>query len=115
MIESGFGAGRVGLFFVANGKLLAYTCTLAEGERYGDFINHPESHDGLWRRLYCAQYGVDYDWFSRGRIVYNRAADTYLLYHDACIVDAAAALSRLYAMLLDEHYQCQRCNQHYVI
>ena len=112
--------GHVGLFFLANGKLLLHTCTLSDGEAYGNFINYPESHDTVWQREYARHYGVDFDYFPRGRIIFNRAKSMYLLYHDPCITDEANTLCERYPMGkcvtgLDEHYQCHMCNEDYVI
>jgi hypothetical protein len=110
----------VGLFFVANGTLLLHKCAISEAEPYGDFLNYPESHDKVWRREHYKQYRVDFDYFPRGRIVYNRVAGTYSLYHDACITDMAESLVELYprgkcTAALDEHYQCHICNPDYVM
>lgn len=111
--------GKVGLFFVADGRLLLHTCTLDNAERYGDFVNYPESHDEVWQREYAAKFGVDFDYYPRGRIVYNRTAEVYRLYHDPCVADTAELLRRLYpegkcTAALDEHYQCRNCNPDYV-
>ena len=112
--------GVIGLFFVVNGKLLLHTCHLDDGEPYGDFINYPESHDAIWQRKYAHSYGVDFDYFPRGRIIYNRIENVYLLYHDPCVASEAEYLHGRYLqgiciIELDEHYQCHKCNKHYVI
>jgi hypothetical protein len=111
--------GRVGIFWVARGALLLHTAALPEAEPYGDFLNYPVAHNDLWRDMYAARYRVDFDYFPRGRIVYNKAKDVYLLYHDACVRRDAEALRRRFpdgkcAAALDEHYQCRRCNGSYV-
>ena len=111
---------RIGLFFVMNGKLLLHTCPLADGELYGDFINYLESHDAVWRRVYYRKYRVDFDYFPRGRIIFNRATKLYLLYHDPCIANEAEALRGRFpegkcVIGLDEHYQCHKCNRGYVV
>jgi len=35
---------RVGIFWLANGKLLIDSTPLDEAERYGDFVTHPRGH-----------------------------------------------------------------------
>ena len=111
--------GRVGLFFVVNGLLLLHTCTFEEAESNGDFLNYPDSHDNIWQNNYTHIYQVDFDYCPRGRIVYNRVKNHYLLYHDNCIADDAESLQRRYpdgkcTLMLDEHYQCRKCNENYV-
>ena len=76
--------GFVGLFFVTSDGLLLHTCTIENGEPYGDFVNYPESHDAVWQREYLRKYHVDYDFFPRGRIIFNRVTDVYKLFYDLC-------------------------------
>ena len=107
------------LFFVADGKLLFYTCSVEQGETGGDFVNYPYSHDAVWAAKHFAAYQVDYDYYPRGRVVYRKSDDTYLVYHDVCIADVAQRISALYrgkstCLQLDEHYQCHSCNPHYL-
>lgn len=111
--------GQIGLFFVAKDKLLLHTCLLDEGEPYGDFINYPDSHDAVWQREYHRKYCVDFDYFPRGRMIYNRMTGVYLLYHDPCAAAEAEALRGRYpdgkcVVAFDEHYQCHRCNSGYI-
>jgi len=110
---------HIGLFFMVNGKLLLHTCTLSDGEVYGDFINYPESHYTIWQCEYAHIYGVDFDFFPRGRVIFNRVKNIYLLYHDLCIATEADALRERYPVGkcvtgLDEHYKCHMCNENYV-
>ena len=111
---------HVGLYFVVKGELLLHACTLAEGEHYGDFINFPESHDDVWRQRYYRKYRVDFDYFPRGRIIYNSVENRYLIYYDKCIRAEAEALAARYpegkcTIGLDEHYRCRKCSRGYVI
>jgi hypothetical protein len=112
--------GQVGLFFVVGGVLLMHSCPIEDIEPYVKFINYPESHDEVWQREYAMKFGVDFDYFPRGRIVYNIRTEKYLLYHDPCISDIAESLRKLYPegtciTALDEHYQCHSCNPDYVV
>ena len=111
--------GWVGIFFAAKDELLLHTCPVEEGEPYGDFVNFPESHDTVWQREYARKYGVDFDYFPRGRIIYNKNADTYKLFYDSCArLEANDLLSRYQQgqceVYLDEHYQCYKCNKEYI-
>lgn len=108
------------LFFYVDGELLFHGCALGEGEAYGDFINYPKSHSEVWEKNYEKRYGVDFDYYPRGRIVYRKSDDTYLLYYDACIENEIGELIDKYEgerviSSLDEHYQCHLCNKGYVI
>jgi hypothetical protein len=110
--------GRVGLFFVAD-TLLLYVCALEQAETYGDFLIFPGSHAELWEREHQSSYGVDYDFYPRGRFAFNTKRGVYLLYHDRCIARAAKELRGRFPegtcrLALDEHYQCAACNPRYV-
>lgn len=111
-------AGRVGLFFVVEGRVLLYACPLSKAGRYGDFLNYPHSHDDIWEAKQRAQYRVDFDYYPRGRIVYDQVNDRYTIYHDRCCQKAAQLIGSHYAPAnitysLDEHYQCRKCNPAY--
>jgi len=110
--------GRVGLFFVVDGQILLYSCPLDEAVRYGEFLDYPFSHDAVWRRALRGKYGVDFDYYPRGRIIYNMPAHRYTVYHDRCCQLAARLIVRDYPKGIadsahDEHYQCHRCNPRY--
>ena len=111
--------GFVGLFFVASDGLLLHTYPIENGERYGDFVNYPESHDAVWQREYLHKYHVDYDFFPRGRIIFNRVTNVYKLFYDSCADAETNELSMRYPegryeLHLDEHYQCHKCNRPYI-
>lgn len=94
-------------------------CKNEEAEKYGDFLNYPESHMEVWEKNYAKKYGVDFDFFPRGRVVYNLKEDCYYIYHDRCITDISEIL-KLYdgvrfKVCKDFHYQCYKCNKQYVV
>ena len=113
--------GYVGLFFVVNDALLLHKCTLAEAERNGDFLNHNESHYFVWQQDYARKYRVDFDYFPRGRVIYNSRDKRFIVYVDRCLgnveverVLAAFELVRNNSeVAFDEHYQCHLCNKDY--
>ena len=111
-------AGKVGLFFWVNGKLLLHACTLMEAQPYGSFLNYPYSHDAIWRKHYQQTCYVDFDYWPRGRIIYNPATQTYSLLYDICMMDVAREMAKAFGhakvlMMRDEHYQCHECNMFY--
>lgn len=110
--------GQVGLFFTVGRQILIYACPLARAGRYGDFLNYPLSHDAVWEKTLRLRYNVDFDYYPRGRIVYNVPNDRYTIYHDRCCEKAARLIGGRYpyakvAYALDEHYQCRSCNPLY--
>ena len=108
------------LFFFVRGELLFHSCFLENGEKYGDFINYPRSHFDVWDELYYGKYHVDFDYFPRGRVVYRKTDDTYLIYYDKCLEQFASLVTDKYLGAkietgYDEHYQCHKCNKEYVL
>ena len=110
--------GQVGIFFLARGKLLLHTCTFDEASSYGDFLNYPFSHDDVWTKHYQARYKVDFDYWPRGRIIYNTKTGAYTVFYDRCMEDsvfiiAQSLKSQNISLRQDEHYQCHTCNPYY--
>ena len=108
------------LFFYIHGQFVLHGCSLEEAEHYGDFLIYPESHFEVWEKNYAKKYGVDFDFFPRGRVAYRKIDQTYLLYYDRCIGENIHTLIDAHyenGVLLgyDEHYQCHKCNRNYVV
>lgn len=107
-------------FYIPNQKnFLIHKCENNEAEKYGDFLNYPDSHMEIWDKYYYKKYKVDFDYYPRGRVVYNLKEDTYYIYHDKCIKDLNKILEyykcEKYKVLTDFHYQCSSCNKNYII
>lgn len=114
------GKDRVCLFFYVQGEFFIHGCSLEEAENYGDFLVYPDSHFEIWDKFYYEKYGVDFDFFPRGRIAYNKREKKFILYYDACIDEAidkfvGANYEELPLVEHDEHYQCYKCNKSYVL
>lgn len=110
----------VGLFFVVNNKLLLHSCSLEKAEKYGDFLNFPESHMQIWDKFYYNKYKVDFDYFPRGRIIYNIKENTYYIYYDKCLENSIREMNLIkqnenVKYLRDIHYKCSKCNKNYLI
>ena len=110
---------HVCLFFYVHRKFLIHGCELEDAERYGDFLIYPESHFDIWEKYYSKQYGVDFDFFPRGRVAYRRGDNTFLLYYDRCIGENIHMLVSTYdgkiSLGYDEHYRCHKCNPSYIV
>ena len=109
----------VNIFFKVNNEFLIHKCENGQADKYGDFLYFPKSHMEIWDEFYYDKYHVDFDFFPRGRVVYNLKEDCYYIYHDKCITDLSEILNDYengkYKICTDYHYQCHKCNQDYVI
>lgn len=109
----------VNIFFKVNNEFLIHKSENGQADKYGDFLNYPKSHMEIWDEFYYDKYHVDFDFFPRGRVVYNLKEDCYYIYHDKCITDLSEILNDYengkYKICTDYHYQCHKCNQDYVI
>lgn len=109
----------VNIFFKVNNKFLIHKCENEQSDKYGDFFNYPKSHMEIWEEYYYEKYHVDFDFFPRGRVVYNLKEDCYYIYSDRCITDLSKILKdyedKKYKVCTDYHYQCYKCNKNYII
>lgn len=120
MMKSGTGNIDVCLFFYVHGEFLIHGCTLEEAEDYGDFLIYPEGHADIWDQEYFEKYRVDYDFFPRGRVAYQKSDQSFQVLYDRCIGDDIHILIDSFypegvELGCDEHYQCYKCNQNYCI
>ncbi|MGN0169145.1 MAG: hypothetical protein ACI39H_00090 [Lachnospiraceae bacterium] len=123
-IDENQNRGNVGLFFFIHGNFVFAGCSLSEAEQYGDFLVYSESHYHVWEKYMRLKYKenemeVDYDFFPRGRVVYNKAEDLFIIYYDRCVEDNINRITRAYSDYhyiteRDEHYCCHKCNKNYV-
>lgn len=106
------------LFFYVDNKFLIHKCDNNEAEKFGNFLNYPESHMDIWNKYYENKYFVDFDYYPRGRVVYNIEENIYYIYHDKCIKDLSEIIKLIenenYKVLKDYHYQCHKCNKFYI-
>ncbi len=109
------------LYFYVNGKFLVHGCSLEQAENYGDCLTYPESHFNIWIKNYEDKYGVEFDWFPRGRVVYRKSTDTFEILYDKCISEQIGEFAKEYydndknvIFNLDDHYVCHMCNPDYI-
>lgn len=103
-----------------NGQFLIHGCDLADAENYGDFLIYPSSHFEVWEKHYAKRYPVDFDFFSRGRVAYNKNTQVFQILYDRCIDSEVRSFAESryngnVSLGYDEHYQCHRCNKNYVL
>lgn len=113
---------RIGIFFVVDGVLISDLLQVEQGQHYADHIEHGE-HYGYWLNLMPATSAETafkshaYDYYPRGRAVYDVKHRQVKLYVDHCI-DAPVLATIRFSLALsgdirishDEHYQCHHCN-----
>ena len=119
---------KVGPFYVIDGIVFADTDDVRDViATPAGFKDSNNSHDKYWRviRKYYPEYrDVDYDYYPRGRVVYNTKDDKYYLYADKCIInnpdwidaveDEFSLPHNKVIVSDDDHYQCHECNEDYV-
>ena len=110
----------VNLFFKVNKDFLIHECSNLEAHKYGIYLNYPESHFDIWNRFYLVKYNKDFDYFPRGRVIYNIEEKCYYIYHDNCIKEEELKeitdkyKDKNYKILKDMHYSCHNCNKEYI-
>jgi hypothetical protein len=118
---------RVGILYVIDEDLYVESMPMIEGEDWGDFKTHPNGRMEYWvvlvKQLKLPRY-LSYDSYPRGRVIYAKAQDTYMLYLDRWLVKKRQTIQLIkrklwlfkqqVEILTDEHYQCSVCNPHYV-
>jgi len=118
----------VGIYFVVKGHILSESVELEYAEPYGEALQyggHNDYHEGLnpqspIERLFKS---MPYDYFPRGRVVYFPNRATFRVYFDKClsetdiqtVIEAFALGQQSIECERDEHYQCAKCNRHYLI
>ena len=124
----GAATATVGPFYLINGKITAHAVSLEAAEDYGDFKTCPYSHNDFWHERLKGDMPYDFDYFPRGRVVFNKKNGVFTVYTDVCFglpvsADLAERIRREFGLppdtccefRLDEHYQCHKCNEHYVL
>jgi len=104
--ESGPKAGTpspaVGIFWLipSAGKTVLFTqqSALRDAESYGNCLTHPIGHYELWERLQALPFPIlkkrglpveirsaEYEHYPRGRVVYEKPSETFVIYADATL------------------------------
>jgi len=118
---------KVGIFFKIENEFLIDSVKVENGEPYGESITyggHYEYHEKFVssKPLELRFKIRDYDYYPRGRVVFNSVTNMFRLYVDPCLTpDDIIQLIELFDLdssqvdiAGDEHYRCARCNRAYV-
>jgi hypothetical protein len=113
---------KVGIFWVVRGNLVTVGVAVSEATGYGEYTIYEPSHYDKWRELQrddVVPRECEYEEFPRGRVMFNRSTETYLLLADRCILGNKRLLGQIMAEMhlprnrtvtdTDGHYRCFRC------
>lgn len=116
----------IGIFFVVDEVLISDALPVEQGERYGGHIQYGAHYD-YWLSLEpttaaeAALKSHAYDYYPRGRAVFDVKQNQVKLYIDCCVDQAALSMIRSLLRLPndtsisnDEHYQCHHCNPMFI-
>ena len=114
---------KVGPFFWIQGKLIAYPDSIEDGlELCPGKVDGKAGHYTEYQKL-PQRFEHDYDYWPRGRVVFDKTKNRAIVYLDRCIKsdeDVHKAIVQAYALdpqrtswRLEGHYQCHCCNKGY--
>lgn len=119
------GTPKVGIFFYVGGKLLQDAVPVNEEEEYGDTVGHG-GHYEFWLQ-HIPRNATErkfkdraYDAFPRGRVVYFKALNNFVLCADRCLrPETLSRIARRFGIsnprfMGDHHYQCSKCNPYFM-
>ena len=112
----------VGIFWSFEGRLIIDSTPLSAAELYGETLTHPAGHIDHWTALQqrgAVPRDVEYEEPPRGRVVYSKRDERFLLWADRCIANRSDLVNEIMGALrlpldrtskgLDEHYRCAAC------
>ena len=111
---------QVGIFFVIGDELFTKCSPLSAAVPYGDFRIRPGDHSSFWKeilRVKPSLSGVSYDFYPRGRVLFNERDEKFWVYVDRSTREDFSMITRI----LDEFHlpenktkiRCDsRCNGH---
>lgn len=126
-LEKGCCLVEVGIFFFVNNIVISDKANLDSALNNEFFIEHGE-HYNFWlslrpksdAELYFKSHA--YDYFPRGRVVFDKVHSTFYLYADCCLkrdsisklIDHFGLLNLQVKVRRDEHYQCGKCGRYFI-
>lgn len=75
--------GKVGIFWIFKGELIHNSVPVTDGEEYGDFVNGLCGHCTYWPHVQRTRPETrhhEYEQVPRGRVVYRKHDDIFLVY-----------------------------------
>ncbi len=115
--EASASIGEVGIFWFFKGEILPSSVPYTHGEEYGDFINGRSDHCTHWisiRRSVPGAAQYEYDQVPRGRVIYSKRDDRFLVYgSEKFIVDEWRKAVVLSAFKLPPDRTTFKADEHY--
>jgi hypothetical protein len=112
----------VGIFWLFRGRLITDLISLSAAEPYGQCLTHPRGHLRVWTDLQSrgvVPVDVEYEEPPRGRTLYDKSRDRFVLLADPCILKREAVVRRIMTNMhlpdaktetgRDAHYRCAKC------
>jgi hypothetical protein len=120
MMENRSSEPSVGIFWYFDDRLLTDCTPLSQAEAYGDCLTHPRGHLRYWtllQRNRVVPVDLEYEEPPRGRVLFDRRRDRFLLLADACILRRRDLVRQIMARMhlpaaktdidRDAHYRCK--------
>lgn len=118
---------NVGIFFLVNQTIISDKVEIAMANSNEMFAEHGE-HYNYWNTFKPTDKDEflfkshAYDYYPRGRVVFDRVRGFYYLYVDKCIpAELVSKISDHFELKqtalklkLDQHYQCHLCNRLFI-
>jgi hypothetical protein len=113
---------QVGIFWLLQRRLVIDCTSLHAAEPYGDSLTHSRGHLQYWTELQRrgeVPAEVEYEEPPRGRVLFDRRNDRFVLLADRCILKRGDVVRRLMRQMhlppertetvRDDHYRCKIC------
>jgi hypothetical protein len=95
---------QVGIIYYIKNELFIDGTPVSMGEPYGDFLNHPTGHSQYWDmivKLLVRHRGLlelkdfEYDYYPRGRVIYDKKKEEFIIYLDKTLIDKDNLVSEI--------------------
>lgn len=130
-VQTGASSPSVGIFWLISSAqktvLLTQRSPLKDAESYGDCLTHPVGHYELWERLRSLPVPslkkrglpvevktAEYEYYPRGRVVYETPSDSFVIYADIRLQAPELIRKIIEAFCLDQQTDVTvRSDSHY--
>lgn len=89
---------RLGIFWIIDGEVVAFSVTRDRAEHIGGFGNYPHGHAQLWplvQRGIPALAKVEYDELPRGRVTFDARTQMFNLWMPSALVRQSEVVCRV--------------------
>lgn len=89
---------RLGIFWIADRKVISYSVPVSRAERAGGYANYPHGHAQLWPMLVRAHprlRELSYDAIPRGRVTFEEGSNLFRVLLPSSVVRDRVMIRRL--------------------